>query len=184
MPVKGLKVCTPTTVVKTGASSTATINADGSVTFNLCETVSLNGVFSADYDNYVVTFTSIGSAANFPSIRLRASGIDENSASNYYTHQYLYAGNTVVSGGRSTNNIWYSYGNSTTLYGGMVQYIYGPYLARPTAHRAVTGDPRDFATISDYTGTHSLPNSYDGLTFSFPSSGNSSGLVSVAGWVQ
>jgi hypothetical protein len=180
----GLVVMTPSSVAKTGASSTATINADGSVTFGSCETLSLNGVFTSAYDNYMVSFRSIGTAANFPGVRLRASGVDESSASNYYTHQFLFASSTTVSGARSSNNIWFSYGNSTTLYGGMVQYIYGPYLAQPTAHRVVVSDPRDSASIADYAGTHSLSNSYDGFTFSFPSSGNSSGILTVFGFNQ
>jgi len=179
MSKNGLILLTPTTVEHTGTS--ATISANGSVSFTACSVLSLNGVFSADYDNYMLTFRSIGSQANFPAMQLRASGVPENSPSNYYTHQYIFAGSTAFSGGRSSNNIWYTYGNDTTLYGGMVQWIYGPYLAQPTAHRVVVVDPRSSASISDYAGTHSLSNSYDGLTFSFPSSGNSSGRVAVYG---
>ena len=177
----GLVVMTPSSIAYSGTS--ASINADGSVSFSACTSLSLNGVFTGDYDNYMVALRSIGSASAAVGVRLRASGVDEDSASNYYTHQYLYAGSTTVSAGRSSNNVWFLYINSTTLYGGTTQYIYGPYLAQPTAHRSVSSDPRDSATINDYAGTHSLSTSYDGFTL-FQSTDNFSGLVTVFGFNQ
>lgn len=52
----GLVSVAPTSVGKTGASSTATASTNGQVTFGLCETLLLNGVFTSDYANYRIIF--------------------------------------------------------------------------------------------------------------------------------
>lgn len=179
-PLGGMVLITPTSIASTGTGNSSSIGANGSVTFSACETLSLNGVFTTSYDNYMIAMRTIGSVANFPSFRLRSAGIDESSASNFYTHQYIYAGSTTVSAARSANNLWYSYGNTASLYSGHNMNIYGPFLAQPTAHRTLTVDARDSATVSDYAGTHSLSNSYDGITI-FPNTGSMMGIISVYG---
>ena len=129
----GLVVMTPTTVDRTGASSTATINSDGSVTFGLCETLSLNGVFTGDYDNYMVTVQGFGSASGItPFFYLRQSGV--NSTTNF-TRQRLFASGTSITGQRATGAPWLVFDSS--LRDGSTTYVFGPNLSQPTAGRTV-----------------------------------------------
>jgi hypothetical protein len=108
MPLtNGLVVMTPTSVAKTGTGSTATINSDGSVVFDLCTTLSLNGVFTSSYDNYMIVMRATTSLAwPYFNSRLRASGTDNTTASSY-TNQYLTANGTTVSAGSGSDNRWF-----------------------------------------------------------------------------
>jgi hypothetical protein len=163
MSKNGLILLTPTTVDHTGTS--ATISANGSVSFSACTALSLNGVFSAKYDNYmIVTWGNVTTAANVY-IRFRSGGTD-NSTSNSYVYQYMVASSASVAGSRTT----YDRGALFLAYGvqraGSVGFIYGPYLSQPTAYRAVNVSDNASATIQEYGGTHNQSASYDGFTLS------------------
>jgi hypothetical protein len=181
----GLVVMTPTTVAKTGGSSTATINADGSVTFGSCETLSLNGVFTGDYDNYMVTIRHTPSTSDNINIRLRASGADNSTASSY-VRQNLSADNTVLAAGRGTSNIWSGiFASFTTQRDGTTLYFFGPQLAQPTAMRLLAVQSNSGAGFADAACTHNQSASYDGLSFICSTAGVSiSGLVTVFGFNQ
>jgi len=184
----GMVLLTPTSVDITGSGSeTATTTANGSVEFAACTSISLNGVFSADYDNYMIDIKTLFSVSggSFLNIRLRASETDDT-ISNSYVTQYLDANGTSVSGARVTSNIGYfGYirGTAGGLIGGDTGYIYGPYLSQPTAWRAVDTSPLTDAFIRDCAGTHNQPTAYDGFTFSVTSPYAITGLVSVYGLV-
>jgi hypothetical protein len=180
MSKNGLILLTPTSIAYTGTS--ATISANGSVSFSSIGTLSLNGVFSADYDNYTVVIVAKSSSV-YDSIRVRyrASGTDDTGSN--YTYQYLYASSTTIAGGRATESNIYSTLVDTSLYGGVVYNIYGPYLAQPTAFRSITAVPLSGAEIYDIASTHSQSTSYDGITI-FPSQGASrplTGRIAVYG---
>jgi hypothetical protein len=183
MATNGIRLITPTSVAVTGAGSSASINAGGSVTFATAATLSLNGVFSSLYDNYIIdlrnrkTTTSTNIA-----FRLRASGIDEASASNYYTIQNLSADSTTVSGSRSTGNTG-QIGSTDVNGNGQQVYIYGPALSQPTAWRNVDVAAFAGAYLLDRANTHSLSVAYDGFTLSL-GSGAFGGLIKVYGLVQ
>jgi len=180
MPNKnGLHLITPTSTAKTGTGSTATINTNGSVTFSSCETLSLNGVFSADYDNYMIVARHSTTADYAWRIRFRASGTD-NSTANSYVFQYLFGDSTSVSGARTTTNYGQVSARGNTQRAGFVASIYGPNLAQPTAYRSVIADDYLSAAVTDYAGTHNQSTSYDGITF-IASAGSFTGLVAVYG---
>ena len=182
MPNKnGLHLITPTSTAKTGTGSTATINANGSVTFSSCETLSLNGVFSADYDNYMIVARLSSSAASVGAIiRFRVAGTD-NSTTSSYVYQYLVADNTSTANtNRYTDNKGSLFTLSSTLRSGGVVHVYGPYLVQPTAYRLIDAISRSNAEIGDIAGTHNQSTSYDGCTVSV-GSGTFSGLLGVYG---
>ena len=188
MTINGLVVMTPSSIAYSGTS--ASINADGSVDFSAVTSLSLNGVFTGDYDNYMVNIRcSITGTNRTVKFRLRASGIDESSASNYYTFQDIVARNTTVFGARTTTNegrfFLAGYGDGSEKSGGSC-YLFGPYLAQPTASRAVAVSNHNVspsASIHDYATTHSLSNSYDGFTV-YPSGDLMTGLLTVFGFNQ
>lgn len=183
MSKNGLHLITPTSIVSTGTGNSSSINANGSVTFSTCATLSLNGVFSADYDNYMIVMRHVGSDASAFNVdlRLRLSGTDAN-GSNYTTQGLGATGTTVDGGGGRSSNLTLARISSTnnTLRSGLVLHVYGPNLAQPTAFRSLTVEGYDNARIIDYAGTHSVSTGYDGLTLSRPV-GSFSGLVGVYG---
>lgn len=179
----GIRICKPTSVTYSGTS--ASIVGQGSVEFSACTSVSLNGVFSSDFDNYMISVRSIRDASaniNFE-LRLRASGSDASGAN--YTHQVILANGTTVGAGRGTSQTAGRFGDltSSTLFHGHQIFFYGPALAQPTAFRGVSAGTNGSASIYEGAVTHSLSTAYDGFTL-LPGSGNITGLVSVYGLVD
>ena len=175
----GLVVMTPTTIAYSGTS--ASINADGSVVFSACTSLSLNGVFTSDYDNYMIMWSSTSTSGNSPLGRLRASGTD--ATANEYVSQYIFAGSTTVAGSRdasATNRFGIS-GSWSTSKSAFTLYMFGPNLAQPTAGRSVVEASQDGATIYDNAWSHSASTAYDGLTVWNIAD---SGLVTVFGFNQ
>jgi len=180
----GMVLLTPTSIAYTGGGSeTATIGANGSVEFTSCTSLSLNGVFSADYDNYMISCRLGSTATSSDGVfaKLRASGVD---ASTNYVRQYIVASSTTVAANRlsaQTSTVFSDTRN--TLKEGFTVYMYGPFLTQPTAGRSNTVVSDGNARFTDYAWTHSTSASYDGFS-AFLSSGNyMSGLVSVYGLV-
>ena len=185
MSVNGLVVMTPTSIASTGTGNSSSIGANGKVTFSSCVTLSLNGVFTSSYDNYMVVIRNQHSASTLDmGFRLRDSTPADASGSNY-TRQYLFADSTSVSAGRGSLVTAAVIGQtSSTQRSGTTAYVFGPYLAQPTAVRCVDGDGASGATILDYASTHSLSTSYVGFTILPLSSGSISGAVTVYGFNQ
>lgn len=181
--VDGHHLITPTSVAKTGTGSTATINTNGSVTFSSCETLSLNGVFSADYDNYMIVIRHL-STLNGSTIRarLRASGTDNTTASSY-VDQFLDSDSATVSGARATRDYWAFAPADDSQRSGTVANIYGPYLAQPTAFRTVSASGYSNAWLVDYAGTHNQSTAYDGISL-YQATGSFGGLLAVYGAVK
>jgi hypothetical protein len=184
MPLSMFTRMTPTSVDKVGGSSTATINADGSVTFSLCEEFALNGVFTSAYDNYMVVLRSTTSAVTDILLRLRAGGSNNTTASSYVS-QFLRANSTTVSGLRATDSVGYTGANYNTQRAGTTVYFFGPYLAQPTAWRSITALDLTSAHIEDIAGTHNQSVAYDGFWLDSYAAGSTiSGLITVFGFNQ
>ena len=178
----GLVVMTPSSIAYSGTS--ASINADGSVTFSAITSLSLNGVFTADYDSYMVAIRHTASSNNNLVLRFRTSGTDATAAN--YTVQELAANATTISGSRVTDANGFAViasSNATQRCGASV-YLFGPQLAQPTAFRAVPVNDFSSARILEKAGTHSLSTSYDGATFIAWGGPNQTGLLTVFGFNQ
>jgi hypothetical protein len=175
----GLIVMTPTSINVTGTSGS--INADGGVDFTAVTALSLNGVFTSSFDNYVVTFrgTDAATLARIDS-RLRLSGTDATATN--YTIQRIFAQSTSVSGERATSQSYACGGYaSSTAMSGWTLHVYGPALAQPTAFRSVEVDGYNSAELIDQAATHSLSTSYDGITFL---GGTMTGAITVFGYEE
>lgn len=184
MPVflDGHHLITPTSTAKTGTGSTATINTNGSVTFSSCATLSLNGVFSADYDNYIIMVRGDVGAFVAVEARLRLNGTDDSTA-NSYVRQGLFGSGTSVTSSRVTANHTRLGNVDSTQKFGVVVHLYGPFLAQPTAIRSIGALDLSSAYIEDYATTHNQSVAYDGLTL-YPSASTFEGLVCVYGAVK
>ena len=176
----GLVVMTPSSISYSGTS--ASINADGSVVFSACTLLGLNGVFTSDYDNYMVAMrhTQDAGASNFYG-RFRVGGADNTTASSY-TSQELNAYGTTLNANRGSYDFGYFPTSSDTPSASTI-YFFGPHLTQPTAWRQVTANGYLSAAIFDTAGTHNQSTSYDG--FSFATSPRSIwGLLTVFGFNQ
>lgn len=188
--LNGLVVMTPTSIASTGTGNSSSINADGSVDFASCATLSLNGVFTSSYDNYMVVCRTsnpgIAGAAD-AYIRFRAGGTDNSTASSYVS-QLIQASSTSISASRSTSNIALigaNY-NSETQRNGFTLHVFGPAISQPTAVRSLTISSSSSAYLADVAITHNQSVAYDGLTFSLQTSSafTASGLITVFGFNQ
>lgn len=184
----GMVLLTPTSISYSGTS--ASISANGSVDFTSCTSLSLNGVFSADYENYMVVAGQIQTTGdNSVVFQLRQSGVNSGGSGSYIT-QTLSTNNTSIFASRtSTSDVldytfrgWFASGSST-LQGGVTAFFYRPYLAQRTAFRMMTASP--YNNIWEISGTHQLASQYDGISFfdAFGASNFMSGNVAVYGLV-
>jgi len=182
MPNKnGLILSSPTSTAVTGTGASATISSKGSVEFSSCASLSLNGVFSADYDNYMIVVRHVHSAGGpYLNMRLRASGTDAT-ASNYAIQKVEVDGTSVTSARytASTSFIEMSI-TSDVNRSGQVYFMYAPFLSQPTAVRGIGANGNGGVYLHDGVGTHSLSTSYDGFTLTV-SSGSISGRIAVYG---
>jgi hypothetical protein len=174
----GLVVMTPSSIAYSGTS--ASINADGSVVFSACTSLSLNGVFTGDYDNYMVTIRTSGTVdGQSPYIYLRASGV--NSTTNYTT-QTLAASATTVSSSRFNTQPFIVVDDSQR--DGTTLYLFGPQLAQPTAGRIISASGYLNAYFYDLAWTHSASTAYDGFTFDTAGGAGITGQLTVFGFNQ
>jgi hypothetical protein len=172
------KLITPSSVSGSGVS------LNGSqVVFTAATSVSVNGVFSTTYDNYLVVFNGVSNTSDYAlNFRLRASGSDASGSN--YTYQRILADSTSVTGARTSSQTNTRVGTvSASLYSGSHIYLYGPALAQPTAIRNVDVEGVSSARIADYASTHSLLSIYDGFTI-YPNENAINGALTVYGLSQ
>lgn len=180
----GMTVCTPTSATVTGAGSTSTINANGSVTFDIATAVLLNGVFSATYENYMVSIRSVDSSGTTPYMYFNmASGGTTNTTANSYDSQRLDVGSTAYGIVRTESSLGTFGGSSNAQRDGNTLYIFGPFLAAYTAWRGVGMYGESGAFTIDTCGIHQVATSYDGISIT-PNSGTITGLITVYGFNQ
>lgn len=173
----GMVLLTPTSIAHSGTS--ASIGANGQVTFTAVTSLSLNGVFSAAYDNYVIAMQMSCSGNDNYYYRMRASGTDNTTASSYVS-QYIYAGSTTVGAGRDTQNYASISYMSSTARNGTQLLVYGPFLTQPTAARSIAVSGFSSAYMDERASTHNQSTSYDGITI-FLGSTNMTGTLTVYG---
>lgn len=178
----GLVVMTPTSISVTGpGSETATTNADGSIAYANAYVVSLNGIFTGDYDNYMISLR-YNNGIGHVYFRLRNSGPDESGTN--YTVQYSDFNNASLNKARTSASTYGYIGYCATSSGGDTSYLFNPYLDQPTAVRTVNVNAFNSARLTDQMSTHSLSTSYSGLSFGSFSTSELSGLVTVFGFNQ
>ena len=178
----GMVLVSPTSITHSGTS--ATLGANGQVTFTAVTSLSLNGCFTADFDNYVIAIRHRGVAGSGNQIlvmRMRVSGSD--ASGNNYVSQELSANSTTVSASRTAaqSNAYVAVANAD-LEGGDQIFVYGPALAQPTAFRNVSFYGRsNTAAIADYASTHSLSTAYDGFNLAGNDGNGFTGALQVYG---
>ena len=198
----GFDIPQSTDLVKDGATAIATLGQDidtamntalgtkksglvllNTTSFSGVASQSVNDVFSATYDNYVIKAKTTGSTNANANLRFRVGGVDASGA-NYETN-YLVANGTSVSGARATTDtsaIDMILSNvSTTNYARVVE-ILNPFATVPTSwFNAGASDSGGSIAWISYAGRHTLSTSYTGFTI-IAQTGTISGSVSVYGY--
>jgi hypothetical protein len=198
-PNYGWTVPTSTDLVKDGATAIETLGdaIDASMntalgtkkagmvllnttSFSAVASQSINDVFSATYDVYLIQYAMISSTNNGFSMRLRVGGSDDSTGS-AYVDQLLNANTTTVSAARTTSNIWALGGVNTALVSTATIKLTNPFKASATGMEARFLNAAAGAIVNDYVGTHNQNTSYTGFS-AIASTGNFTGYISVYGY--
>jgi hypothetical protein len=182
MATSGLVTMTPSSIASTGTGNSSSINTNGSVTFSSCATLSLNGVFTSSYDNYMIVGRLLGTISTGARMTCRLTIAGTPQTAGTYTSQYFDADSTTISASRATA-IGRFFNQIQTYWSGASVYMFGPYLAQQTVWRTVDSYGRDGGRIIDSGVTYSDSAQCDGISLS-TSSGEVSGLITVYGFNQ
>ena len=178
----GLSIVTPTSIANSGGSASA---SGGAVTFTGVSSISLNGCFSATYDNYQILLQiTASSAAAYTGMRMRVGGTDSTAAS--YSSQAFEATGTAVAGIRLASQTNWLVAYHDTSYPGVFDTVMvnAPALARNTnmtsvlPYREVSASQMTYRAVA---GVHTVTTAYDGFSLA-PASGTITGVVSVYGY--
>ena len=179
----GLKLLTPSSIAV--GSGSGSVTSTGTVTFSAASSVSLNDVFSATYDNYLIQFNNLTASGNgWMDMRMRVAGSDVSSAN--YNRQDLSASSTTVAGARSTSQTAFT--NVQYLNTGVPtpnqMNLYNPFNTSVTSIASVLG-PVAGGSIEVFVKTYGLntSTSYTGFTI-YPQSGTITGGISVYGYKE
>lgn len=175
--VGGLVPIVPTSVAV--GSGTGTANATGQVTFTTASSVSLNGVFTSSYKNYVIVFNEdTASATAAIQFRMRLAGTDNSTASSYIT-QWIRATSTTVTAAKDT----LSYGQLDVSAGTQTfstLTVFNPAIASATFFTNLS-NTQTTGYVEVAALTHNQATAYDGISF-ISASGTFTGTVSVYGY--
>ena len=177
----GLKLLVPGSIAV--GSGSGSVSASGTISLTASSSVSINDVFSASYDNYLVKITIkiVGGSGGDINLRMRVSGTDNSSAN--YNEQYFAADGASGSFSRTTGA---TVGNSMRVENNQQQscelLLGSPFLTEPTQW--------EFKQVLNHTspqtrirsGFHNVSTSYTGFTLTAPS--NMTGTVQVYGFKE
>lgn len=170
MAKTGLCLIKPTSAISTGWAGVGNyleITPNGSVQFWSSYGIWLTGVFSPEFDNYMIVWrckeaTSVNGQVAF---QLLSGNTVESTALSYVSQEMSASSTTLIGSRVSADYGWFTAG-SNTIENGSIAYIYGPYMEQPTAWRTVSTQGASSASIYEIAGTHALAKSYDGIYIS------------------
>ena len=180
--VGGLIPIVPTSVAV--GSGSATTSANGLVTFTGASSISLNGVFSATYNNYCFKFsTSAISTTNNILFRLRSAGSD-TSTSTYLQSSLISSDNTASASYETATSLELMFSTRSANADTMVNVeLQNPFLAVFTNYQTRSWHIANSQAWLQYLkgGYQSGATSFDGMSI-VCSTGNITGRVSVYGY--
>ncbi len=179
-PTSGWVLIEPSSIDSTGG--TATITSGGSVTLSGVTQLSLNGVFSSDYETCAIVWSLRNDTGNSGlAMRLRVAGVD--ASGNDYAFQTMNAASTSVAATRTTSTNIMRVGLTTgpNNESGAMAFVTRASAAVPTIVRTTTAYTAGGANVFDYGNVHSVSTAYDGFTI-IPDSGYAlTGRIAVYG---
>jgi hypothetical protein len=149
-------------------------------TFASVSSVSIDDVFSEEYDNYrIIIYGATASTDNALDFRLRASGTDSTSSD--YHLQILNYANTSLSGGRQTGGVSAEFGRINTGGSSFGIDMCSPFLPKVTTFISNNSYNLD-STVRQVYGRHGATTSFDGLTIYH--SGTITGTIRIYGYAN
>ena len=173
----GLNIVTPTSIANSGGSASA---SGAAVTFTGVSSVSLNGIFSATYDNYRIMVKFAHSSSSNLTARLRTSSDD--TATNY-ADQLFYGSGTAVAANRISGQSFWRFGYCpSSEYSVSSVDIFSPNIAEATRYTS-TSTTLSGASVesSIFGGMNSQTTQNTGLTL-LPGAGVLTGKIRVYGY--
>jgi hypothetical protein len=163
------------------APSTSGLTLINTTTFSAVASQSVNSVFSATYDNYLLVFNSIVANGSVTvDLRLRASGTDSSASYSWGLVAVNQLAAAIDAGG-SNSTAFRLFNASTDKSGFSNLNINDPFKAERTLFNgSLTGSFSGNAAGGANGGVHSVATSYDGFTIL--SSGTITGSVNVYGY--
>ena len=143
--------------------------------FSAVASISLDNVFTGDYDNYRIIVPVLVSEIASLELRMRLSGTD---ATTNYERQRLTAESTTVTASRASRASM-DLTTHYTGYGLTTLEIASPYLARATNIMSLSINSQP--STRWYGGQHTTATAYDGFTI-YPGDGTITGTISVYGY--
>jgi len=144
-------------------------------TFSAVASVSLNDVFTSDYDNYRIIYDYISSSNTTVGMKMRASGTDISTG--YYYNASAQSADNLHSVASNTSQFALQWGNSTTRCFTLIDLL-NPFIAQNTFLNSINWRVNEQSLASAGLLTTS---SYDGLTI-FPGVGTITGTIRVYGY--
>jgi hypothetical protein len=151
-------------------------------TFSAVSSVSLDDVFSAEYDSYLFSMAPIGTARSALRLRFRSSGSDDTNAA--YQAQYLNYESTTAFAARETNNTNSRIAAVDISISPIEVKVFSPFLTQRTVgitHHGLTAANASSNAVAIESFGFSGTTSFDGFTL-FPGSGTMTGTIRVYGY--
>lgn len=180
--LSGLVPVVPSSVDKSGGTATAGTN--GTVTFGGVSSLSLNGVFTTSFTNYVIMWDLLGTADMVPNVKMRASGTD--TTNNYWASRFYQIDASIGGQNNGSNAAWGISPNAVKKYFGEMTLFNPKATANTYMHQSsylLTSDASAASMAQQQAhGAYLSTTSFDGFTI-FPSSGTIAGTIRVFGYV-
>ena len=175
----GMVSIIPTSVV-TGAG--VTLGSGGVITMTAASTVSVNGCFTSEFDNYQIVMRITSKSLFDVQARLRVSGTDQVGTSDY-RNQFIYATGATSPPIAGTNNAYAIMGQGALAESHNETIILSPYLTAPTFFGVRNSDNNGTSSYTFMGDTrHGLSVSADGLTLYLSGTGTMTGTLRIYGY--
>jgi hypothetical protein len=174
--VPAMGVVIPTSVAGSGVS----LSSVGTVTFSTASAVSINGCFSALYQNYKIEISITSSNQVALLYRFRTAGSDNITAN--YGNQAFVADSTSVGAARTTTQTQGDLGQMCLSDLSFFDItIYSPFETAKTGMLVQNGSMVGEAYMRNQVNTMKTSTSFDGITL-FPTTGTITGTARVYGY--
>ena len=145
-------------------------------TFSSVSSVSVDDVFSENYNHCLITVTGSGTSDTFMNMRLR-SGSTDNTATNYDYQRNSSYDSTYSAASAANQTSWQVHRVRSTGSAALIN-IYNANLSESTFLISTSGHSGQF---TDTRAIHDISTAFDGFTF-FPTTGTISGTIRIYGY--
>jgi hypothetical protein len=157
----GMDLITPTSVAGSGVTLSG-----GQVSFSAATAVSVNGCFTATYDNYFIEMSvdTIATAGDYITWRMRAAGSDISTST--YNFQTITGSGATAGAGRSTGGT-----SGRLMYATLNESAqaridcFNPARAYPTQLLAISNESTSTPAIQQIWNVNTNSTAYDGFSF-------------------